>query len=203
MPDENHRRQSRRGRLFGPARGSLEPNVYRAKLQEKRVQKHEGEYRWTGDVQKFLSDRRVGLVDESGSQLPLSVSMLQSHITKDSLTLIHMRKVVCPESECPKIVGCPQIFSPHLGACTNTLLSSAADSFKFPENCIRENMSDHNSMCTKKGGSFLHVEYSARVWVLKDVYVSWAGHAFNDRYQYYQAGCFLNAPVSSTRQFPP
>lgn len=160
---------------------------------------------WTGDVHKCLSGRRKGKVDKSGSQLPLNVSMLESHITKKSLTNIHMSEVVCPETECPTIVGCPQKISSHLGVCTNTRLSSMRDSSKVPENCIQGSMSDHKTLssCNQRREGFNHGAYAARVWVLRDVYVSWSGHNFNDKYQFNQGGCSMYTPVSfSQTRFP-
>ena len=194
-----HRETSR------PAPRAPPLSVRRAKLVELvekgaggRAKKKRGTgERWTGDIETFLADRKMGRVDLLASQLPLQVTTLEKEIRREFLTEIHLTQLACPEHECPRFASCPQNFSSEFRACTNTRLSQltpypSRDPLNCPDNRANKSVWNsvvHNPFCTHSLDADPHFPYRARISVLENVYVAWGGHTFDAQNLYNQEGC--------------
>ena len=183
-----------------PARERFFP-VRRAQLVEKGAggqgQRRQANEQWTGDIKTFLDDRKTGQVKYAGTLLPLRVTQLENEIRNEFLTVVDLKDLVCPHHDCPRFASCPQNFSSNFRACTNTHLSHlTSDPSRDPLNCPDDRPDKtkwdnevHNPLCTHKQDATPHSPYLARISVLEDVYVSWAGHTFDAGNIYNQEGC--------------
>ena len=185
------------------APGGPPSSVRRAQLREKGAEQQGGE-QWTGDINNFMADRKLGRAEVSGTQLPLQVTTLEADIRKRSLRVVELGELVCPHSECPRFKGCPQNFSSRFRACATTTFSETVmDPAKDPENCL-DNRKDkrvwnnvvHNPLCTHRGDANPHSAYLARISVLDNVYISWSGQTFDSEHVFVQDGCSASDDVS-------